>query len=349
MKNSAIHDTVMIVHGPEPFDQGDVARIMTKVPVARVIVAGVMGRTAAAESGIAHECPSMKPSSLLMELEGEKGVFLVNHGKTPETGEIFGEIIARRVEGGVVHVECSDGVVRCWGKGDEELAAGLADTLGFRLCREPQPAPDISPGRSIRGCRPGEAVFVNGIVIGTATSETVVIAQENGDIVPVSGIRIKEHGIEKLVREGPFDIVQAWCKSGRIRSCAPGTPSRRPGFGQIIVIDHAGEELYTRTEGAVCGVLSIGDDTTAVCGHICAHMGIPVFGVTDGDADGIVPAAYAPGSVVVEVLEGRDDDLGAELTRDIDVGHRIWDEWVSETLAYLDGRVRITVDRTGDR
>jgi hypothetical protein len=96
-------------------------------------------------------------------------------------------------------------------------------------------------------------------------------------------------------------------------------------------------------------VLSIGDDTTAVCGHICAHMGIPVFGVTDGDADGIVPAVYAPGSVVVEVLEGRDDDLGAELARDVGLHRRVWDEWVAETLACLDGRVRITVDRTGDR
>jgi hypothetical protein len=219
MTKSAPHDSVMIVHGPEPFDRGDVARIMARIPVARVIVAGVMGRTAAAESGIAHECPAEKPSSLLRDLDGEKGVFLVNHGKTPETGDRFGEIIARRVESGVVHVEFSDCIVRCWGEGDEELAARLAHALGFKLRRKPQPAPESAPRRSIRGCLPGEAVFVNGIVIGTATAETVVIAQENGSIVPVSGITVKEHGIEKLAREEPIDIAHAWCKSGRIRSC----------------------------------------------------------------------------------------------------------------------------------
>ena len=52
-----------------------------------------------------------------------------------------------------------------------------------------------------------------------------------------------------------------------------------PHSGRILVIDHCGHDLYRSITPGTCGVLAIGDDTTAVCGHICSHLGIPVFGV----------------------------------------------------------------------
>jgi len=182
------------------------------------------------------------------------------------------------------------------------------------------------------------------MVIGTATADTVVLAMENGSLKAVSGLDPKPHGFEKLLRSGLPDITRAWCKSGPVRSAPPRQGSRVCRGGRVAVVDHCGHTLYTAIGDDVCGVLAIGDDTTAVCGHICSHAGIPVFGVVDGDADAIVEPGYAPGSVVVEVIDGRDDDLGREIAKRRDLRASRWEDWVEETLNAIDGRVRILLD-----
>ena len=52
-------------------------------------------------------------------------------------------------------------------------------------------------GRSV-GCIPGEAVYVNGIVIGRATEDVVVLRSREGMVEPCSGLEPKPHGLEKL-------------------------------------------------------------------------------------------------------------------------------------------------------
>jgi hypothetical protein len=112
----------------------------------------------------------------------------------------------------------------------------------------------------------------------------------------------------------------------------------------VVVIDHCGHEIYTRLAGDCCGVLAIGDDTTAVCGHICVHRGIPVLGITDRDADTIIPAAFAPGSVVLDTRPARDDDIGMEMKRTVPEGQVVWDDWVKEILDRYAGRVTVALD-----
>jgi hypothetical protein len=269
--------------------------------------------------------------------------FLLNRGKTPESGRIFGEIVAGRLPG-LVHVETSSGTVYCWNRGDAALAEEIALRTGCDLVLARSTAKPQDGLREIRGCIPGEAVFVNGMVIGTATADTVVLAMENGSLKAVSGLDPKPHGFEKLLRSGLPDITRAWCKSGPVRSAPPRQGSRVCRGGRVAVVDHCGHTLYTAIGDDVCGVLAIGDDTTAVCGHICSHAGIPVFGVVDGDADAIVEPGYAPGSVVVEVIDGRDDDLGREIAKRRDLRASTWEDWVEETLNAIDGRVRILLD-----
>ena len=337
-------DPIMVVHGPEAFDAGDVGRLIALLSPRRVLVAGVMARTAAEESGLSVVCTDERPSVVFAALSGR--AFLVNRGKTPESGRIFGELVAGRLPG-LVHVETSSGTVYCWNRGDAALAEEIARLTGYALVPVTSEAARQEDVREIRGCLPGEAVFVNGIVIGTATAETVVLASEEGGLRPVSGLDPKPHGFEKLLRAGLPDIRRAWCKSGPVRKVPPGRGERARRGGRVAVIDHCGHTLYGELGEDVCGVLAFGDDTTAVCGHICSHSGIPVFGVTDGDGDGIVAPGYAPGSVVVEVVCGRDDDIGRELAavRDLETGS--WEEWVGETLRVLDGRVRVVIDLRG--
>lgn len=337
---------VMVVHGPEAFDAGDVERMIGLLAPRLVLVAGVMARTAAEESGLPVTCTDERPSVVFRALVEPS--CLVNRGKTPESGRIFGELVAGRLSG-LVHVECSDGTVYCWDSADENLAAEIASRTGYGLVRAGSDRRSRPEGvREIRGCIPGEAVFVNGLVVGTATAETVVLESAGGTLRVVSGLEPKPHGFEKLLRAGLPDIGIAWCKSGPVRTAPPRQGGRARSGGRIAVVDHCGHTLYRDIGEDVCGVLAVGDDTTAVCGHICSHAGIPVFGVIDGDGDAIVKPGYAPGSVVVEVTHGRDDDIGREVIATRNLWAASWEEWVEETLRALEGRVRIVVDRRGE-
>jgi hypothetical protein len=334
---------VMVAHGPELFDQGDVAWLKDVLRPKRIIVAGVMARTAAEESGLPVEFRAQPPSRVI--LAQDDPVFLANRGKTAETGEIFGNIVASRLgDRGLVHLECSGRIIYCWNGGDEELAGALSHGTGFKKKSVKTSVHRQENVREIRGCIPGEMVYVNGIVIGRATADVVCLRSAGGRIEPGSGLDPKLHGLEKLSSGGNIDISTAWCKSGQVRSTQPRIRGRVSPDGHILVIDHCGHEIYRKIPEDCCGVLAIGDDTTEVCGHICAHQGIPVLGIVDGDKDVIVPSAFAPGSVVVEVLYERDDDVGKEIMDNVPDTPVCWDAWIQEILHYLDGRVRVVID-----
>lgn len=345
--NTLPNSVVMVVHGPEIFDRGDVAWLMDVVSPKRIIVAGVMARTAAEESGLPVEFNAQPPSRVILALDD--AVFLANRGKTAKTGEIFGNIVASRLlDNGLVHLECSGRIIYCWNNGDEELAGLLSCLTGFGKKSQKSTVHRQENVREIRGCIPGEAVYVNGIVIGRATAEEVVLRSTGYLVEPRSGLEPKPHGLEKLSLSRNFDISTAWCKSGPIRSAAPRMKGRALCNGRVLVIDHCGHELYARLPEDCCGVLAIGDDTTAVCGHICSHRGIPVLGIVDGDIDAIVPSAFTPGSVIVEALGERDDDVGKEIARKVPDARIVWDEWVKKMIEYLNRRVRIVIDLRED-
>jgi hypothetical protein len=309
----------------------------------RTIVAGVMARTAAEESELPVEFDGRPPSRVILDVEGP--VFLANHGKTPYSGRVFGDIVASRLgTRGLVQVECSDKTVSCWHGGDLGLAATLARLTKYTLQEMITTAQPIHHTRQIRGCIPGEPVYVNGIIIGRATAETVVLRSDGENVVPVSGLEVKQHGLEKILHAGSIDIRSAWCKSGTVRSAAARGGSRAGRHGRVVVIDHCGHEIYARLAGDCCGVLAIGDDTTAVCGHICVHRGIPVLGITDGDPDAIIPSAFAPGSLVLDVRPLRDDDIGREIASSVKEEPVVWEDWVQKIVDRYAGQLTVVLD-----
>ena len=342
--SSPVDQPVMVVHGPEIFDSGEAGWLISSICPARTIVAGVMARTAAEESCLNVEFWGEPPSYVIKKISGP--VFLANHGKTAESGQIFGDIVASRLpQIGLVQVECSDRTVFVWDAGDRALGATLSHLTGFALKRGVSTHCGDMRKRTIRGCIPGEPVYVNGIIIGRATAGSVVIrSTDGGGIEPVSGLVPKIHGIEKIGWQGHTDLATAWFKSGPIRSTPPKQNGEPLRSGNVVVIDHCGHEIYRRIGQDCCGVLAIGDDTTAVCGHICSHRGIPVLGIVDGDRDAIVPASFAPGSVVLLAQEERDDDVGTEVASMAGGSPVVWDEWVDFVLHVLGSRVMVVVD-----
>jgi len=333
-----------IFHGPFVFDEGDAARIYHALLPEQCIVAGVMGRTAAAASGLPLTCADAPPSAVINRMAGL--CVLVNRGKTPASGRRFGEIVASRISGGLIHIESSDQTVYLWNNADHGIAEEICNRIGYRLVMLNSSREDEPEVRRICGCIPGEPVMVEGITIGYATAEEAVISCKEGFLMPISGIRLKLHGIEKLQAAGCPPLDRAWCKSGWIRTAAPENTRRfAPPCGRVQIIDHAGISIYRLITPDTCGILSIGDDTTAVCGHIGAVLGIPVFGITDGDGDEIIPQAYAPGSVIVAAISGTDDQLGPEIAALLPEGDQIcWDDLVASLLKRSSDSIRVVRD-----
>ncbi|MCQ8894680.1 MAG: DUF2117 domain-containing protein [Methanolinea sp.] len=337
----------MVAHGPEIFDSGYAAWLASCLSPAKIIVAGIMARVAAEESGLSCEFAHVPPSVVIQKIKGP--CFLANQGKTAESGRVFGEIVAQKLgDRGLIHVECSSREVICWRREPNDISREIAHRTGFPLVRADVQERTITHKiRVIRGCIPGEPVFVNGTIIGCATNPEVVLAVENGHLVPRSGLWAKDHGIEKLERAGPVDLSTAWCKSGSVRSQLPRQAGRPPRRGRVVFIDHCGHDLFRKLAGnGVCGIVSIGDDTTAVCGHIGAHLGIPVLGIVDGDTDGIVPPVFAPGSVVVCAEGISDDELGRQVAKVIPPGEEEWEVCVEKILSCIGTKGKVSTPQT---
>jgi hypothetical protein len=332
-------EAVLVVHGAEAFDQGDVFRFQQILSPRRTLVSGVMARTAAEESGLPVEFSGEPPSILIRRL-GEE-VILLNRGKTPESGFIFGEIVSRRIgKRGLLQLECSSQTLYLWNNPDRRLGKEVAERTGFLpVSGESSPEQSGTMRRAIRGCLPGEVVCINGLVIGRATAETVVIENKGDQIEVVSGLKPKPHGLEKLHRTPcAADLSTLWCKSGPIRSFPSRVHREALPAGRVAVIDHCGHDIYRVLDTPLCGVLAIGDDTTSVCGHIAAHRGIPILGIVDGDADHLLEPCFTPGSVVVLVDAGTDDRVGRELAATVTGEPVCWESWVQEMLRLLNGR-----------
>lgn len=328
----------LIVHGPLAFDQGDVLNVVGQTCPSEVVIAGIIARTAALEAGFILPCPNERPSILINRYG--RDVALLNRGKSAESGMIFGERVAQRTDKkSLIQIECSNETIYLWGQGNYELAEFLSLILSYPLILKPVPDIPDTQIRIIKGCIPGEPVFVNGTIIGIAESAEVTFRLNDTEIQPVYGLKKKENGIKRVKISNNSDIHSLWVKSGYLREISPLQTPRSCYEGRIIVIDHDSHHFWDRVQDDIAGILSIGDDTTCVAGHMSAHLGIPIFGITDGDEDGIIRNSFSEGSVIVRSISERDDDIGQELISRVPGGTIHWDTWVRDEIVRLGDRV----------
>ncbi|GAI23544.1 unnamed protein product, partial [marine sediment metagenome] len=83
----------------------------------------------------------------------------------------------------------------------------------------------------------------------------------------------------------------------------------------VIFIDHLGYQTYELASGAE-GVVVVGDDTVAIVGDILYRLQVPLLGIVDGDADGLLSKVHTPQASLIVTVRN-DDAAGAKVFREI--------------------------------
>ncbi len=318
----------LLFHGPEVFDSGWARRILEALAGTdsiRCMLAGTMGRTAAVDSGLGGiEYRGMQPSQILRERQGEVDAFVfANFGKSEAAGLLHGAIITEKsgIKIPLLQVECSGRCYVEWNEGMNAAVLAVLEKLGLQRKNriEYQSALWERDGRIFRRlstASAGEFLLVDGIVIGKALGGDVIIEASGRQIVGVQNAEIKAHGIEKLQRLGGIDLRTAKLASASSLRRTVVSPKTAQTFGKgIEFVDHAGMHIYDRVQGRE-GVVTVGDDTTAIVGDILYRSQIPLIGITDGDRDSLLgDTRFTPGSTVFVVPE--DDRAGLRILAEI--------------------------------
>lgn len=329
----------LVIHGPELIDSGRIADIVEALRALGplyVLAGGTMARVAALDKHLTFIDTSQKihTSDALNHASDKEVAVLANYGKTSETGRVFGQIVSSRVRRSVIHVErpgSVDGSVILWRGADGDtsrnvqyVASHLSDRLSLKLIKKQKRELCVEQTgevvtRHIYGARPGEPLLVQGMVVGTVVDSDVALIVQRGRIVDIAGVATKAHGLEKT---GNIDLGTAYVKTGHLRasneacvqrSMLPARPLQR---GSVAFVNHSADEtLESVNETTICAV-TVGDDTTSICGDILSRAGIPIVGITDGDGDGLYTGACeVEGSLVLRLGNASDDDIGFLLER----------------------------------
>ena len=329
----------LVIHGPELIDSGKIADIVDALRALgplRVLAGGTMARVAALDKHLTFVDTSQNihTSDALNHVSDREVLVLANCGKTSETGRVFGQIVSSRVRRSVIHVERPGsiyGSVLLWRGADGDtsrdvqyVARHLSDRLSLKLVKKHKRALSVEHTdevvtRHIYGARLGEPLLVQGMVVGTVVDEDVALIVERDRIVDIAGVAIKAHGLEKI---GNIDLSTAYVKTGHLRpsnevhvqrSMVPARPLQR---GSVTFVNHrADETLESVNESTICAI-TVGDDTTSICGDILSREGIPIIGITDGDGDGLYSGTYqVEASLTLRLCNASDDEIGFLLER----------------------------------
>jgi hypothetical protein len=312
----------VVLHGPEVVDVGlakKVIELLEEKGQVTAVMSGYTGVAAVIDAGLEGKVDisrMRKPSVELVNLSRSADfLLLVNHAKTRDSAMRFGSIVFSRCGSKFNKplVQVDDGILIDW-KGDGgEIARLLASELGL-VPTSPSttfPPKEIEDGwRSLGGVIPGENVWINGVVVGKATSENVRINKDGRNRIIARGIDLKETGVKRL---GDFNVRLAHVRSGLTRRTTAHPRAIDSVKKGTYLIDHAAEKAVYECRSAAL-VVTIGDDTSKIAGALLYRFNVPVVSITDGDEDGISKEKLmVKGSVTIRVQAGMDDIVGEEV------------------------------------
>jgi len=320
----------VLFHGIDIFydeESKNILNILNDRYAIKPYIVGTMGITSLFDSGVKGvELILKRPSEALSELNGFDSVILILKARSIETARAFLGIIGERTkfDGEIIGIDINTNSLF-------EVKPGVSNikdffiSLGFK-------EELISGGidvrtegdffvRRVKGCNPGELLLFGGIVVGKVTSNEVKVYVKDGEVKKISGVEIKNHGLEKIKN---VDIHKIKIDS------TPGFETRDSGVirkiegEDILFINHDAYSIYKNLSN-LKGAVTVGDDTTRVSGYILKRFGIPLIGIIDGDKDGVMKGeCFYSGSVLFEV---NGDDI---------TGDRIFSEFFkkNQTIKY---------------
>ncbi len=321
----------VVLQGPKPIDEGMADRVLRLLEEwgarVRVLISGAMGRVAALDrgwgcGGAAGASPLPSRALDELSLENPDLLILLTGCKSLENGLHMGRKIvenarlARLLRVPLTQVETAGrGAVIHWA-GDPSLSRKLAGSLSLELRSPPPFTGGIERRggrvyRSLVGVRPGEKILVNGYVVGESLSHDVTLVARGGRLEEIVGGRKYPRGFQKV---GRVDLARANVKTLRtLRGVPP--PRTLPGRkGSRVILVERADTALERAQGAGL-VIAVGDDTTMITHEILSRLGIPVLGLVDGDADGLMERSggregVRSGLYLVRVSPGMDDEAG---------------------------------------
>jgi hypothetical protein len=340
----------IVVHGPEIIDSGCAKMIFdllndfnhnsTKIKTMAKL-GGTIGRVAVIDNNLETTIDiseKLVPSESLKKLNNCNDIlFLINYGKSKETGHTFGKIVVERSNiknKTVIQIERpkeKDGTILIWNTPKNDFENKLINYLSNKLNLPIENC--ISNGltiweehnniyRELHGVDKGEAIMLNGIVVGRAIGAPVILVSNNNKLINIINGEVKWHGVEKL---GEIDLKKVIIKTGILRrhpSNINKNKKNNKGYeydlsskGEVIIVNHAGEDVLEEIKNKkVSAVITIGDDTTTICGDILARFDIKIIGITDGDRDDILKnPIITEGSNIFLIENCKDDDVGEML------------------------------------
>ena len=340
----------IVVHGPEIIDSGCAKMIFdllndfnhnsTKIKTMAKL-GGTIGRVAVIDNNLETTIDiseKLVPSESLKKLNNCNDIlFLINYGKSKETGHTFGKIVVERSNiknKTVIQIERpkeKDGTILIWNTPKNDFENKLINYLSNKLNLPVENC--ISNGltiweehnniyRELHGVDKGEAIMLNGIVVGRAIGAPVILVSNNNKLINIINGEVKWHGVEKL---GEIDLKKVIIKTGILRrhpSNINKNKKNNKGYeydlsskGEVIIVNHAGEDVLEEIKNKkVSAVITIGDDTTTICGDILARFDIKIIGITDGDRDDILKnPIITEGSNIFLIKNCKDDDVGEML------------------------------------
>jgi hypothetical protein len=306
-------------HMPGIFDSGWALRLLDTLKQhgeVEALLTGTTGTTALLDVRMENDVKIIRErwSAWLKRNRGWDIAITATHTVDPERLKAECFHISRIVPWApLIGIDTYSGVIVPWAPSTEAFAEAIAAELRFKIVAPKDYGRTIwrDGGREYRrvlGVSEGDWILIDWLVVGKARSKEVVVVKENGKISEIIGGKVKRHGLEKL---GDFDLGTA--KIDTVKVLRGHVDNRRvmklEKLDRIALINHCGYDVYGFIERKISGAVTIGDDTTAIVGDILSRYGIPVIGITDGDADGLIEDPhYAKESVILRVA--KDDAFG---------------------------------------
>jgi hypothetical protein len=341
----------LLIHGPEVIDEGEAEEAIGTLKELgfelEAALGGITGKTAVIDADLRHVIDisrDSKPSEVVYDFvnRGLDFILLLNHAKTEESGFMLGEGILRHfidrggAEGSLsfVQLEYRNRIIIPWFLKHRDIYRQLtgifsdfSERAPYKLESRCKKESDLVY-RTIKGVHPSEKIVVNGVVVGMSAHEhTVTLVAKEGKLVKIVGGTLIEHNLEKLPL---LDLKAALIKTG---SLIRRTKPKRIRIENLIArkgkkkacFFYTVENLFPKmAESDIAVAVVIGDDTTSIAGDILKRFGIPMIGITDGDADGLIDGIRSgalaeydkflpPDSMIIRLKPERDDIIGEKV------------------------------------